>query len=60
MSRLFFHIFHYYWARENHALGLGLPRTSLCRGFSYRGSTVFNFMWKLTLYESVVNFCIQR
>ena len=37
-----------------------IPRTSLCRGFLYRLSTVFYFMSRLTLYESLLNFCIQR
>ena len=57
MSRLFFHIFYYYWEKENHVLYRGLRYVEV---FLYRGSTLFYFMSRLTLYESVVNFCIQR
>ena len=32
---------------------------TMWRFFLYRGSTLFYFMSRLTLYESVVNFCIQ-
>ena len=51
MSRLFFHIYNYYWDKENHALYQGLRHVEV---FLYRRSTVFYFMSRLTLYESLL------